>query len=227
MTTHIYVERVVRVVQDLPPAPEGTLNLGILSWFPNNVHHGLPLYQLSPYYLKDDQGHIMENIWQGSKVYPTITEQYQIKGGSVIWQHPSEVHVKNNEITPQFWVWRKKVWNNPYPVRFPNGFHGKSCLCALWYEDDQWSRYQYIEARKKIYCRVYEFLVKKTACYAQLKKLYDNGQSLQICEMDVRPGLVTEEVLYREINNPDEPFGHGYVLTACLMGLEYLWNHVE
>ena len=32
---------------------------------------------LSPYILKDEEGHILENIWQFSKVYPKVTAQKQ------------------------------------------------------------------------------------------------------------------------------------------------------
>jgi len=42
--------------------------------------------------------------------------------------------------------------------------------------------------------------------------------------MDVRPGLITEDLLRREINNPYQPFGHGYVLATCLLGLEKIFD---
>lgn len=187
--------------------------------------HGIPLYQISPYVLKDAEGHLFENIWQGSKVYETVDEQEEIKSGKLIWSHPTETHVVNDQLTPEFWAWRKKLWNNPYPVRYPNGFHGRHrCLYALWFENGDWIRLPYVPARKKIYCKIYAELVKETEAFKLLKALYDKGQSLQICEIDVRPGLMTEEVLRRELNNDKEPFGHAYVLATCLMDLTHIFD---
>lgn len=221
----IYVNRIVKINQALPPVPEGTLNLNCLHFFPSNVMHDIPLYQITPYYLKDLEGHIFENLWQFSKVYQNVDAQNEIKAGNIIWSHPAETHVVNGELTSQFWTWRKKGWNNPYAVRYPNGYHGRhKCLYALWFESGRWIKLAYIPARKKIYCKVYANLVQGTEAYTMLKKLHDEGQALQICEMDVRPGLITEEVLRKELNNPDQPFGHGYVLATCLLGLTHIFD---
>lgn len=221
----IYVARIVRINQRLPAAPEGIMNLNCLGFFTNNVMYDIPLYQITPYYLKDSEGHIFENIWQGSKVYQSVEAQHEIKGGKVIWSHPEEVHAIEGHLTKEFWAWRKKLWNNPYPVRYPNGFHGRhKCLHALWNENGQWIKLPYIPARKKIYCKIYAELVQATEAYIMLKKLFDQGQSIQICEMDVRSGLIAEENLRRELNNSEQPFGHGYVLAACLMGLTHIFN---
>jgi hypothetical protein len=94
----------------------------------------------------------------------------------------------------------------------------------MWYEDGEWKLLPYIPARKKIYCKLYAALVVHTKAYHMLKALVDSGTSIQICEMDVRPGLVTEEVLRYEINNTTIPFGHGYVLATCLMGLTHIFD---
>lgn len=221
----IYVNRIVKIAQSLPTAPPNVLNLNCLNFFENNVMYGIPLYQITPYYLKDNDGHIFENLWQYSKIYKNIEAQHEIKAGKLIWSHPAEIHIKDNKLTNEFWEWRKKGWNNPYPVRFPNGFYGRhKCVCALWYNGQNWLNLDYISARKKIYCKVYAQLVQSTKAYEMLKQLYDKGQSLQICEMDVRPGLITEDILRKELNNPKEPFGHGYVLATCLMGLTPIFD---
>lgn len=221
----IYVNRITKIVQPLPPAPEGVLNLNCLHFFPNNIQDGIPLYQITPYYLKDKEGHIFENIWQFSKVYNFVDAQHEVKAGKVIWSHPAETHTVNGQLTPEFWAWRKEGWNNPYAVRFPNGYHGRHlCLCALWCENGAWIALPYIPARKKIYCKVYAELVQATEAYTMLKTLHDSGRGLQICEMDVRPGLITAEVLRQELNNPKEPFGHGYVLATCLLGLTHIFD---
>lgn len=221
----IYIGRIQRINEKLPPAPEGVLSLNCLHFFENNVTNGIPLWQVSPYRLKDAGGHLFENIWQFSKAYETVDAQYEIKSGQLIWSHPGETHVINGELTSEFWAWRKKGWNNPKPVRYPNGFYGRhKCLYALWNENGTWEKLSYVPARKKIYCKVYAELVQATEAYKMLKALYDSGQSLQICEVDVRPGLLSEDVLRRELNNDKEPFGHGYVLSTCLMGLTHLFD---
>jgi hypothetical protein len=189
------------------------LNINCLNFFSNNIIDNIHLYQISPYVLKDNDGHILENIYQGSKVYEKVDEQREIKSGKLIWEHPSEIHVKDGNLTPEFWN-----WNNKHAVRYPNGFYGRHiCLFSLWYENGQWMKLSYIQSRKKIYCSVYCELVQQTDAYKKLKQLYNNGINLQICEIDVRPCLLSREVLEREINNTKEPFGHGYVLATCLM----------
>lgn len=75
-----------------------------------------------------------------------------------------------------------------------------------------------------IYCRVYEYLVTQTKTFAQLQTLLRAGYKLQICEVDVRSGPVTREVLLKEIENPKQAFGHGYVLSACLLGMTDIWH---
>lgn len=221
----IYVSRITKINQKLPPCPDGVLNLNCLHFFESNVMYNIPLYQITPYYLKDKEGHIFENIWQMSKVYEYVDPQHEVKSNKVIWSHPGEFHVINGKLTPEFWLWRVKGWNNKFPVRFPNGYNNRhKCLYSLWYENGEWITLSYIQARKKIYCKIYAELVVATDAYKALKHLYDQGQSLCICEMDVRPGLVTEDVLRFEINNTTVPFGHGYVLATCLMGLTHIFD---
>lgn len=220
----IHVGRITRVQAPLPAAPDGVINLNLLNFFPTNVHDGIPLYELVPYCLRDSEGHIHENIWQFSKVYPAVAAQHEIKAGKVIWSHPAEVHVKDGAITDAYLKWRQKGYDNPYAVRYPNGFHGRNkCIGALWF-DGEWKILDYVTARKKIYCPTYVALARLTPAYQKLKAMVDAGHSLQICEMDVRPGVVTEEVLRHELNNTVKPFGHGYVLAAMLLGCEHIFE---
>ena len=53
---------------------------------------------IGPYCLKNKQGHIMENIWQFSKVYKDVPETKQVYSrwdNRTIWEWPAEQHVKN------------------------------------------------------------------------------------------------------------------------------------
>ena len=227
----IYTARIQKVRQTLPTPPEhNVLNLNCLNFFPNNKFYhplvgNIQLDEISPYVLKDAAGHIMENIWQFQKCSERVTAQHEVKAGKVIWSHPAEVHIANGQYTEAFWAWRKKGWENPYPVRYPNGFHGRTkCLHSLWWDGNKWLQMGYVQSRKVVYCNVYEQLVTKTTAFAQLQKLLQTGHKLQICEVDVRSGPVTREVLLREIENTKQAFGHGYVLSACLLGHTDIWK---
>ena len=63
-------------------------------------------YELSPYELKNSEGHIMENIWQSAKVYasvPASKQYYSRYDKTVIWNHPKEIHVdENDNLTPEY-----------------------------------------------------------------------------------------------------------------------------
>lgn len=237
----IYVARITKVTAPLPSAPEGAINLNCLSWFPNNTYQGVPLYELTPYFLRDEDGVIFENVWQSSKVYGSVQAQHEIKAGKVIWSHPSEVHVdQNNQVNAAYWNWRHKLRANPFAVRYPNGYHGRhTCRCCLWLKpsdsqdlskegsekpDGTWLALPYIPARKEIYCKTYARLVQQTSAFKQLQALVDAGTSIQICEMDVRPGPITLDILKYELHNPAQPFGHGYVLAACLLGVTHIFD---
>lgn len=122
--------------------------------------------------------------------------------------------------------------NNGYAVRYPNGFHGRhNCLFSLTESNE---RLDYIQARKRIYCGEYARLAPLTPHFKQLKTMLENGQNLQIVEVDgpdpalsyppydqispASPGLVMTEATVRLlVNDPHKPFGHGFVIAALLL----------
>jgi hypothetical protein len=61
--------------------------------------------KLSPYHLKNEQGQILENIWQFSKWYPSVESQC-IPFSNLInlnhWEHPKEIHCINNQPTEEY-----------------------------------------------------------------------------------------------------------------------------
>lgn len=76
-------------------------------------------HSLSPYELKNSKGQIMENIWQFSKVYEVVPKSTQYKSRydkTVIWQHPEERHLDNQELTEAYYEWRRKGVDCQWPV---------------------------------------------------------------------------------------------------------------
>lgn len=150
-------------------------------------------FNLSPYYLKDKHGYLMENIWQFSKVYSSVRKvNNKYPNGKPIWSHPEEVHFQDGKLTDEYFAWRQKGFENPEPVRYPNSYHGKrESLFSLkrvkedmTEEDIQKKKLTYIEARKKIYLPLYSKLVRKEKIFDKLKEKLENGTNLLIVEVD-------------------------------------------
>ena len=203
---------------------------------------------LGPYCLKDDEGHIMENVWQFKKCFaevPATTQYYSRYNKMVTWSHPHEVHYQNGQILPAYWAWREKGMNNLHYVRYPVGFGNMhKCLFAIKDENNPDQRLDYIDARKQIYVPVYCDLVKKEEKYAELKERLDNGENLLIIEVDgphqeslnyymqeygVNESfieddtmLAIDENLMIMLNDEKHAFGHGYCLAMALLELEHL-----
>src|SRR3990170_1429443 len=110
--------------------------------------------ELGPYQLKDEQGRIMENIFQFAKCYkrvPKVVQKYSRWNNTIIWEHPEEIHMdEKGNLTQEFWNWRYKGMNNKYAVRYPVGYNREmraSCQYCLWNDE----KLDYVESRKKIY----------------------------------------------------------------------------
>ncbi len=96
---------------------------------------------LGPYVLKNQHGHIMENIWQFAKIYKTVPKSkqtYSRYDRTVIWDHPEEIHVvpdsQQNAFIPtlQYKLWRQKGMACEYPIRYPVGFNGRDkCIGSI------------------------------------------------------------------------------------------------
>ena len=155
-----------------------------------------PYGDIGPYCLKDDQGRIMENIWQFSKVYekvPKTREKYSRYNNRIIWDHPEETHFENDKLAQEYWAWRKKGMENPDHVRYPVGYRDRgACLFAIQEEPEledqedvpQNKRLGYIDARKQIYVPVFCDLVKTKEKFLELRQRLDDGENLLIIEVD-------------------------------------------
>lgn len=226
----------VKKVTDNPPVPNNYININALSWFPNNIlrfrSQSIPLYELTPYHLRDENGSIFENFWQSTKIYRHVYAQKQIYASNITWEHQEEDHIDGEgHVLPAYWIWRFKLMFNPYPVRYPNGYdHRHEVSCALWpTTEGKYEPLTYIEGRKKIYCSEYSRLVQKTSAFHALKDLVRSGHNLQILDVDVPGGEYDEslitlirgedgETLYKQyLHNTMISFGHSWTLAACLL----------
>ena len=225
--------------------------------------------ELSPYKLADDDGNLMENIWQFSKIYPKVHVQKQKD-----WHHAEEVHISDGkkmkpntkidmeEVKEEYWTWRGKGISHKKPIRYPNGFkHRAECVTCLWRkdgnytdlefpEDEEWQQLDYIEARKKVYAPLYINMAKQHREFEVLRGMLLSGIDLQILDVDgphrakavntrtgkvkrpynkmeegtygITSGVGSIEINAKNINmllnDPGQPFGHGYCLAAALLG---------
>lgn len=167
------------------PITEGYTNIVVTSHNQTKIGHSL-----SPYKLADSKGRLMENLWQFAKIYPKVHKQTQKD-----WSWDEEVHMVDGEPTPEYWEWRQAGMEHDKPIRYPNGFAGKAeCDCVLWPKSGKLSdicnpeapmeRLSYIEARKRVYCKLYVMMAKKNEELQKLRAMLDKGNKLQILDVD-------------------------------------------
>ncbi len=134
----------------------------------------------------------VENAWQFAKVY--------------------ESYARDGEPKPEYYVWAQNGWNDQKAHRFPMG-RGARPLYSYWNGE----KLSYIDARKRIYCPLYEDAVKHTSAFAQLRELYESaaaeGKCIYLRDWD---GYNTDEDYETIINNPNKKMGHAFVLAMML-----------
>ncbi len=237
-------EREARLPRAVPALPRG--RIAVVRYSPGKPKPLRPGYRtavvhvgdaLSPYDLRDERGRILENLWQFSKIYPVVTAQRVRKSrwqSEIIWEHPKETHINpdTREPTPAYWEWRRRGMWNPYPVRYPNGYTGRStCAFALWDVDpaadptkrsDKCERLNYIASRKAIYCRLYSRLAVPHPEFRKLLALLESGENILIADVDGPHAPVPwidisdRKIVRALLENESHCFGHGYTLAALL-----------
>lgn len=208
-------------------------------------------WELSPYYLKDANGYILENKWQFSKVYemvPKSIQTYSSSDKTVIWNHPEETHIVKGKLTQKYWNWRKKGMSNKYSVMYPVGYNNrKKYLYSLKENNDGTfsDKLDYIQARKEIYIPEFCNLVRKQKKFSELKTRLEKGENLLIVEVNgphqeslpyyigrynVNKDFfingtvdVTEDNMKILLNDQRHNFGHGYCLGMALLNKHEQW----
>lgn len=205
--------------------------------------------ELGPYDLKNEQGQILENVWQFSKVYPKVPQvsiPYSSANKKIVWRWPAETHVDpSGNLTPEYWRWRLYGKNNSEPVRAPVGWNYlKTCVYALEKDEpisENNPKLDYVTARKLIYLPNYTRAVMKEPKFWELRNRLLHGENLLIIEVDgphqeslsyyMEKYGVGEDFIHMDsvecnnynmnilLNDSKHPFGHGY----CL-GWTLLWN---
>jgi hypothetical protein len=194
-----------------------------------------------PYVLRNEKGQLLENIWQFAKIYRRVEAQRTMLSrfhpDKIIWTHGAEQHIVGDDnVTREYWVWRKKGMDNAYAVRYPAGFKARrGAVASLWIVDGQLRWLDYIAARKHIYCGEYIRLAQSTPHFHKLRELLASGANLQIVEVDGpdptlsdgpyasisvdSPGLLMDDATCKFLlNDPRRAFGHGFVIAALLLG---------
>lgn len=197
--------------------------------------------------MKNENGQLMENIWQFSKIYEKIEKSSQVMNrynNKIIWEWPSDTHLIDNKITDNYYKWRESGFNAKDPIRYPVGFNGrKNCKGVLMEDFKDFSEaLGYVESRKKVYGPVYTEMLIKTKRFQNLKKRLENGENLMICEVDVAFGdsleyykekynvkdnfivnntmEINKETFEIMLNDTKHPCGHGYFFAAALLGIK-------
>ena len=136
-------------------------------------HKDVSPFYLGPLVTSDGlKCYIFEHFWQASKVFPC--------------------HLVCDELTPEFFSWRKSWYDmekvkNKTESRRPHtllGYKDKDCLFSVFYEDGEYKRLTYVEARKKMYIPEYAKLIVKTESYKWIKSLYDSGKKIALVDFD-------------------------------------------
>jgi hypothetical protein len=209
---------------------------------------------LSPYNIKTSNGVIVENYWQFLKVYEyvkAINCTYSSSDKRIVFTYGGGQHIKDNVVTDEWNHWRKLGFACNDPVRFPVGNSIKarsSCKFSLYIKDDGSidtnDRLNYIQARKKVYCKTYCDNVKLHKYFGDLKKRLKNGENLLIIEVDgphqesldyykktydVNDDFIvngTTDVNIKNmkilLNDTKHAFGHGYCLAMELLEIREL-----
>ena len=140
----------------------------------------------------------VENIWEFSKVFPKDIGT-------------------NEKPIPEWFAARLKGWADPKGHR-----RAKKKLSDdikpvfFWWGKDE--KLGFLEARARIFCRVYDSMAVRTLAYRKLVELLKAGINVQILGLNAYDYVEEERSLYECIMDPNRAFGHEFVLAGLLTG---------
>lgn len=140
----------------------------------------------------------MENAWQYSKVYP---------------QHVGADGNPNQD----YFRWAQDGWASSHAVRYPMGKGNDQTALYHWWDGQ---RLEKVEARKRIYARLYAEQVVQQPYFQWLKNIWEEDikpepeRTLYLMDFDAYEyGTMT---LSEVLNNSAKSMGHGFVLAMLL-----------
>ena len=135
----------------------------------------------------------VENAWQYSKVYGTLT-------------------TSDGDPAPSYFRWANRGWCDPVAHRYPMG---KGAVPEYSYWNGK--KLGYIQARKVIYAPLYAEAVQRTAAFRKLKKLYKEAKRLVLLDFDAYDHAAQDMTLTDVLNEPKRKMGHAFVLAMLLL----------
>jgi len=227
------------------PKIEGFKNIIVLT-------KSSPYGELGPYVLQDESGRIMENLWQFSKVYPSVPKvriPYTKRQPRIVWEWNAETHITNDgKLTPEFWKWRETGMNCKDPVRYPVGNTKAKSTCLYCLHPDinedtisdprplapdikceneiiDANKLNYVDARKQIYLPTYCALVKKEKKFDKLLGMLNKGENLLIIETD---GPHQEHLsYYKEKYDVNDDFLIDNTMLATIENIRIMMNDTK
>lgn len=151
----------------------------------------------------------IENLWQYTKVWEGDEDPKT--------QLPSNLYFIRRNLG-----WNKKQADR-YPLKYPLQAKGKNNppfknkgpnksipLYSYWFGE----KLSYLEGRRRIYCPIYERLVRKTEAYKDLEARVERGENILIIGYD---GYPREGKTWKQcFEDISRPFGHEMVI-ACML----------
>lgn len=155
--------------------------------------------------------HNIENLWQFSKVYE------------------SDIDHDTEEPSADWVARRDKGWADPQG--YLSVMKKEDVIGGKGDDDDtpvikprffMWGNTQlsFLKARRSIFCRAYASLVVKTEGYRKLVAMIQKGINIQILSDTGYDYAGQGRTLYQCLNDPNQVFGHEFVLAGLLTGNE-------
>lgn len=172
------------------------------------------------------------NVTSRSTTWARGLSPFIIEGGSVwtgdhaknvenLWQY-SKVHRchvdSDNNPNEDWFKWAKRGWNTKSGIRYPMGKEARP-LYSYW----NGRKYDYLEAKEKLYVKMYYRSVVKTDAYKELRALYEEclnkKTTLVLRDFDAYNHINLKMTPYEVLKSEKRKFGHGFVLMFMLLGL--------